>query len=235
MTRGESCELTRNDCKIVITKWKDNKSVILMSSAFGKDPEDNCKRWSKVENKNILVSRPCVIRQYNMNMGGVDLADRYIAYYRTSLRTRKWTVRFFTHMLDLAVVNSWICYNRDAKAAKTPKKQLLGLLEFRAQIAEVLIKSSIAKPAKKRGSIDESTEIGPLPKKMQRSEALPSHEVRLDRVDHFSEFVKRDSPMKCRLKGCLGKTRFRCMKCNVYLCLQNRNCFFSFHNNISIG
>src|SRR6218665_1150261 len=42
--------------------------------------------------KYISVTRPDIVNQYNANMGGMDLMDRIISYYRISARTKKWTI-----------------------------------------------------------------------------------------------------------------------------------------------
>ncbi|KAG8325165.1 hypothetical protein J6590_074681 [Homalodisca vitripennis] len=42
----------------------------------------------------IDVSRPSSIRSCNVNMGGIDLADRLISSYRIAGRTRNWTNRY---------------------------------------------------------------------------------------------------------------------------------------------
>jgi hypothetical protein len=49
MNRGESEEVVRSDGKLCITKWKDNKSVMMLSTAFGKQPVFNVLRWNKLE------------------------------------------------------------------------------------------------------------------------------------------------------------------------------------------
>ncbi|KAH9372612.1 hypothetical protein HPB48_013551 [Haemaphysalis longicornis] len=54
----------------------------MLSSIHAQEPEDTCRRWSCKENKYIDVPRPYIIAMYNFNMGGVDLADRMISYYR---------------------------------------------------------------------------------------------------------------------------------------------------------
>lgn len=69
-------------------------------------------RWAK-EEKKIDIIQALIMSKYNAQMGGADLIDRYISYYRISLWTHKWTVRVFAHFLDLACYNSWIQYQTD--------------------------------------------------------------------------------------------------------------------------
>lgn len=82
MSRGSSVENVREDETACIVKWKDNKSVLLLSSAVGTEPECNCKRWSKEKQKKLEIKQPALVRFYNENMSGVDLMDRYLSYCR---------------------------------------------------------------------------------------------------------------------------------------------------------
>ncbi|KAL3217787.1 hypothetical protein MRX96_032013 [Rhipicephalus microplus] len=47
--------------------------------------------------KHIDAFRPDVVRLYNVNMGGVDLADCMISYYRIKARVNKWTIKWLGH------------------------------------------------------------------------------------------------------------------------------------------
>ena len=103
--RGTVNQLVREDKKICIIQWFDNKEVLTASSEFGSDPLDTCRRWSKQDNAYIDVQRPGLVKHYNDKMGGVDLNDRMIAYYRICARTKKWTIRTILHMIDLCLAN----------------------------------------------------------------------------------------------------------------------------------
>ncbi|KAH9359624.1 hypothetical protein HPB48_021613 [Haemaphysalis longicornis] len=76
-------------------------------------------------------------------MGGVDLVDRYVSYYRTEDPYKKWTVRVFAHFLDLAVANSWIEYRNDCKLMDVAAKDMLDQFEFKNRIAETLIRTHV--------------------------------------------------------------------------------------------
>ncbi|KAG5893880.1 hypothetical protein JTB14_005336 [Gonioctena quinquepunctata] len=98
-----------NDGEVNFIQWFDQKPILLASTALGQHPTDNCKRWSKKDSKYRLVSRPCIVKCYNdYSMGGIDLIDRMMSYYRMSARTKKWTVKTIFHLIDLAIANSWI-------------------------------------------------------------------------------------------------------------------------------
>ncbi|XP_049517035.1 piggyBac transposable element-derived protein 1-like [Dermacentor silvarum] len=138
MQRGQShCKL-RSDEKMCVVQ--DTKSVLLFS-AFGTEPEGKCKRWAKHEKKKVDVTQPGVVSKYNASMCGVDIIDRYISYYRISLRKRKWTVRVFAPFLDFACCNSWIEYQRDCERALSPRKDRLDLLAFNVNIVSIFLKA----------------------------------------------------------------------------------------------
>src|SRR5258705_6551277 len=99
-------------------------------------------RWSKKEKKYVTVDRPNIVGMYNAKMGGVDLADRMLSFYRMSARTKKWTVRTIMHFVDLAVVNSWIEYRSDQETMQVPSKSVFQLFDFKFGVAEKLIQSA---------------------------------------------------------------------------------------------
>ncbi|GFY10012.1 piggyBac transposable element-derived protein 3 [Trichonephila clavipes] len=55
MERGSSVSRRREDGKACLVKWKDKKSVLLLSSAFGIKPEGSCKRWAKEQRQRVDV------------------------------------------------------------------------------------------------------------------------------------------------------------------------------------
>ncbi|KAH9364547.1 hypothetical protein HPB48_014585 [Haemaphysalis longicornis] len=124
-----------------LVKWKDNKSVLVFSIAFGVSPEGSCQRWSKDEKKKVKVPQLDAVAKYNQFMGGVDLVDCFVSYYRISMRTKKWTVRVLAQFLDMTCCNGWIEYQRLCEQSATPKQQRLDLLTFKMGIAIALIKA----------------------------------------------------------------------------------------------
>lgn len=120
--RGACDQFVRGDNKVALLKWYDNKPISAASSIHDEQPQDECRRGCRTENSHILVPRPAVIRHYNEKMGGVDVCDRMISFYRLSTRTRKWTVRTIMHFIDLALANAWFQYRHDAAMNGTASK-----------------------------------------------------------------------------------------------------------------
>ena len=84
--------------------WKDNKLVTLLSTFAGQHPiHENTKRYDRKEKKNIIIMFPNVIKQYNKFMGGVDLIDSLLGRYKITLKSRKWYMRIFYHLIQKIV------------------------------------------------------------------------------------------------------------------------------------
>lgn len=90
------------------TVWKDNKVVTLSSTYIGAEPAGKVTRYDKKLKQKVDITCPKIVQEYNMHMGGVDLMDSFLGRYRVRVKSRKWYLRLFYHLLDLAVINSWI-------------------------------------------------------------------------------------------------------------------------------
>jgi len=139
LQRGTCDSTVRRDGHIALIKWFDNKPILMASSVHGKLPQDSCRRWSKKDKQYIQVSRPSIIKEYNCKMGGVDLCDRMLSYYKMHIRSKKWTVRTMMHFVDLALVNAWFLYRQDMVARDARAKDIMQYLMFRMDVAETFM------------------------------------------------------------------------------------------------
>ena len=64
------------------------------------------------------IRKPHAVKEYNRHMGGVDKSDQLMSYYSFGHRTVKWWCRVFFHLLDMAVVNSYILYNESTQSTR---------------------------------------------------------------------------------------------------------------------
>nr|XP_005159764.1 piggyBac transposable element-derived protein 3-like [Danio rerio] len=212
-----------------IMKWYDNKAVLLASSFIGPEPVERCRRWSKEKKEYVEVDRPHIVKVYNHNMGGVDLADKFAALYRTDFRPRRWYLRILYYLIDLSLVNGWLLYRRHL--TQKQEKKYMPLLDFRVQVADALIKVGKQVDLNSRKRVRPSLEDDPTSHQaasppLQRISA-PSVDVRLDRCDHFP--IHAEKRGRCRLcKN--GYTQMACLKCKVLLCFtKDKNCFLEYH------
>ena len=230
--RGASDSVVRKDGKMNVVKWYDNKPVVMLSSAHGLMLQDKCRRWSKTEKKYIEVDRPAIIKQYNGKMGGVDLCDRLISYYRMDARTKKWTIRTIMHFIDLAVTNAWVQYRCDEEKKTTPRRDILQLIDFRMNIAETYL-AAVDEDSDDDADSDrndgDDEDVGAVSRR-RYVVPIPALPLRLSGAKHLPEMSSNSSAMRCRNQGCMGKTKVRCIACNVFLCMvAERNCFLAFH------
>lgn len=174
------------------------------------------------------MSQNCVRVQYAY-MGGVDLMDSFLGRYRIRIKSRKWYLRLFYHLLDLTTINSWVLMKKNLIAKGVSKKQLPNLGEFRNCLADTLCNIGMS-GGNKRGRPSTSSLEHELQIKKQKGpqHPLPSKDVRVDGFEHWPVFANR---LRCKMPNCKGTTQWSCTKCNVPLCLNQRNnCFKDFHS-----
>ncbi|CAG4974391.1 unnamed protein product [Colias eurytheme] len=222
------CEIkTRADGKMAVTRWMDNKPVVMLSTRLSNTHADECERWSKKNKVYERVRRPEVIKEYNENMGGVDLVDRMLAVCPSRNRTKKWTIRVISHMIDLAVANSYLQFKQREK--KKGVKNVIGIREFKMELGEKLIADNLDS-TDTDDPADEFEELLPKHKKRKTTIVpLPTKAIRQKKANHMPQHSSKQN--RCRNEGCYKKTTVTCKKCAVYLCFTaQRNCFEAFHN-----
>lgn len=164
-------------------------------------------------------------------MGGVDLLDGLISYYRIRLKSKKWYLRIFFHFVDLAMVNAWLRYRQDMVRAGLDKKDILDSLGFRAEVAEALcLMGKGTEYTRKRGRPSSGTVERDFQEKKKKNatKPIPQFDVRTDKVGHFP--VEAEKRQRCKKPHCGLKTSTFCIKCQVHLCFnKSRNCFSQFH------
>ena len=224
--------------------WIDNGPVTMLTTIHGLEGDDwkveklcrkpcttslNAAKVREVfgDNSQQLLKIPCVVDDYNLYMGGVDIADQLRGYYTTQLTSRRNWMPLFFWLLNISLVNSF-------KLA-----QLLGWLGSQVDFREELVWSLIE-------MAEEEAEIlvQPSAKKIQISkhstaDDLPA--VRLKVGNHFPIYNSdRKTYVWCSLKVKkdeggkslhVSESKVSCELCNVYLCFnQTHNCFKDFHS-----
>ena len=226
--RGKSFECFANidDIDVCSLCWKDNKVVNLLSTFVSAQPIEKIKRYDKTIKQRVEIDCPNIIKQYNKHMGGVDLADSLIGRYRIKMKSRKWYIRIFYHLVDITIVNSWILYK---KVCLVREEIPMSLCDFRINLGESLCRSGVSLQ-KTRGR--PSSSPGPFLQEKRKkciNSHIPSDDVRKDDISHWPVYINKR--LRCKLPNCTGYTFIKCEKCDTALCFnKSKNCFKDFHN-----
>ncbi|KAG5880857.1 hypothetical protein JTB14_034266 [Gonioctena quinquepunctata] len=126
-------------------------------------------------------------------------------------------------------------YRIDCRSQNFESKQIMDLLEFRLSLGEYLVAGTNKRVLEETDEGDNSENDinqGNKIKKRRVAASLSCGDKRLDGFEHRPNNEDMKNLVKCRLEGCESRSRIRCTKCNVFLCLsKNKNCFVSFHKN----
>ncbi|XP_022167869.1 piggyBac transposable element-derived protein 4-like, partial [Myzus persicae] len=224
MGRGTSFEICSNH-NIALVKWFDNKAVQLGSNFISSGTPTIVQRFDRKKKSLVFIECPEVVYLYNKSMGGVDKHDQLVSYYRTFIKSKKWTLRMLFHIFDMAVVNSWLEYKRDAINLKIPTKEIMDLIHFKQHLAESLIMiGSLSTPiSKRRGRPSSSDSINITPTRSPKNvDKRPLEEVRKDQYGHHPEYDDRKEAIRCKFEGCTGRTHVYCIKCGTHLCFTKK-------------
>lgn len=114
-------------------------------------------------------------------MGGVDLLDSYLGRSKIKIKSKKWYIRLFYHLLDLTVVNSWILFKKIRTQQENSSK--ITLVEFKSVVAQCLTDRGIQKHSRGRPSINLENKIQ-AKKRRGPAMPLPPKDVRRDQLSH---------------------------------------------------
>ena len=172
--RGTMDSRVSNDGDETIVRWQNNKMVNVASIFIGIGAIDKVKHWNKSEKAYVEVDRPEAIWYYNDYMGGVDLMDCLISYYPMTFRTKRWPTRAILHLFTLNVANAWIEYRERERKKRMKRIQILDLLSFRDEVAQILCKADQC-PTRVRGrpSFQSLLYYCPIPEKKTPAAVLP--------------------------------------------------------------
>lgn len=123
--------------------WNDSNIVHLFSTYAGAQPEGIAKRFDRAKGKSINVKCPNNVKIYNQHMGGVDLCDAHIGRSRITIRSRKWHLKLFFHMIDMICVNAFLCRKKRSKKSDDPGNKICSLIDFKENLSTSLCKIGI--------------------------------------------------------------------------------------------
>lgn len=208
-----------SDEEIGVFKWQDSKEVLLISNYHGTE-ETKVKRTQK-NGSRIDVKCPEVVKDYNINMGGVDLADRYMVLYQVDRKSKNGGI--FWGLLDVTFFYSYVVY-----------KQMfndISVLEFRRLVSNGLI--TYKNPKGRKRSFDQTPSTSPtICPKRRKTEYSVMKDIRLtNKGVHWPMFVENRGRCEvCSKKKIQSRPHGKCSECRVFLCLnEKKNCFAEFH------
>ncbi|XP_055936770.1 piggyBac transposable element-derived protein 3-like [Argiope bruennichi] len=97
--------------KITAVKWNDNKCATLATNFDIIEPLTSVSRRVKGKAEKNKIEQPCLVNNYNKNMGGVDSPDWLLEKHTIKIRGKKWYWSIFTRTVDMAVVTTCVIYN----------------------------------------------------------------------------------------------------------------------------
>lgn len=228
MQRGESRSTYTQDAMVMV--WRDSKPVYMASNHDQMEPMGAVQRFSKADKRYIEVPQPSINKEYNSNMGGVDLLDQSEKNYAITTRVRKWYWTIYMWFLNISMVQAWRLYRahmtgRHSRAAvglteteaekrkrrvEEKKTEEVPLLDFTRLVVEMLFK----------------TFTDPSRAEPQRTSMLRVATLAAVRHDNGRHLV-RLTEARGVCKQCHNRTRFRCTRCDV--ALHPEECFYLFH------
>jgi len=103
LKRGDIHVRTRADLTAIL--WRDKRDICMLMNIHNAPTEgDLCNEGGKAIKLQIVMD-------YNHHTGYVDKIDRMANSYSISCHTFKWTKKLFFHLLDLAILNSYIVHS----------------------------------------------------------------------------------------------------------------------------
>ena len=230
---------TWNGMACYFTAWMDKKPVHLLSTIMSKastcfhqvkQGAEAAATWSRVQ---FLI--PSIIKVYNKFMGGTDGFDWRIAAFRPKIITKSWVPKVLCHLLNAAMVNSYLIYKWHYGKLGELNEERFHLSEYVKIIMNELADEYIQSKVLITGLIVQETNT--------RSKASWNKD-RFRRVGaHFpvqnmisSESSREASDNKYRRRKCImchRKVSYQCEQCGVFLCLDaptgKANCWKQFH------
>ena len=167
-------------------------------------------REGNYRNEHGNAIKPAIVADYNLHMGHIDNADRMANSYTGSRRTWKWTKKLYFHLLDLAIVNSYILLTSCGG-----KKISHG--DFRLTLKREMLPRS-------------GHETRPT-MRVGRPDSASNNTRRLDTCHNKHWPGRSNKKRRCRVCSVGGVKRtviFRCAKCDVALCVE-QYCFEDYH------
>jgi hypothetical protein len=180
---------------ICAIKWRDNDDVKCLCNVYGSDPVTVSRMMPNGVKRDVPCPKSMLM--FGKMMQGVDRNDQlHSKFYGTAMssRVKKWTVRVFLSLVDIALANAWVLYKDSRNATSTS----LSHSDFWIDVADSFIG---------------------MPKVLPRSGIIPHRLLKFAEgvVVKGSGAACFRQCVVCSLKGKRSRTNYGCSTCKVPL------------------
>jgi len=184
--------------------WRDKRDVCMLTNIHSAPAEgDFCNEAGK-------AIKPQIVMDYNHHMGYVEKGDRMAISCFISRHTFKWTKKLFFHLLDLAILNSYILHSSCGGKKMSHR-------DFRYTLVRNM--SAHAGPEQR------------IPRPLGRPRNVESHVARLEVCGSKHWPIPSEMQLRCCVcmaRAVTQKVFVKCRKCEVGLCIK-KTCFEDYH------
>ena len=190
-------------------------------------------------NPTARLAIPTVVDDYNLFMGGVDIADQLLAVYTSHLPSRRTWLPLFFWLLDCCASNAYLLLSALDNTWSNSRRRFIQTLVW----GLVNVQNQQLKSGSNKLDADCNAKLETLlcsrnyvtEAKAKQPFSIPPSE------HHYAVKVGDDDRRKCvycRIKGKregivvqnARKASFKCSDCGHFLCIDlSRNCFMLFH------
>ncbi|XP_030839578.1 piggyBac transposable element-derived protein 4 [Strongylocentrotus purpuratus] len=215
--KGEPPKFFRKGDLMGVT-WHDTKRVSVLSTIHGTGCTHKEIRDKRSETGRRQVQKPIAVEGYNKAMGGVDLLDQRMAYYKYPHKHLKWYMVVYHFMVEVALVNAFLAYRIATKDMKRSTRS------FRLSVINSLLdnyaKTSTAGRPKALRESTRDNRLAPRLTGQHFAEQRPGQ----GKNRYYPDCVV------CSKKGRNGRvtTSYFCETCKLPMCLTP--CFKRYHS-----
>lgn len=220
---------------IMVCLFFDNAIIATISNNHNNAMTTTFRRKKDSTKKKIDI--PVMVQRYSDHMGGVDLANQLIGSYKIGFRSKKWWKAIFYHLIDIAVINSYVLYT---KIMKTANKLVKTQRQFRLELFDALVNEQrlfySSNGAKKRKA----------PNTMEITTVITSTQSQTSVITRNMIFQKSENFLNIQHYPCIGdklrdcyvcstnesrkKTTYMCEQCDIYM--HCPDCFKNWHERL---
>lgn len=253
---GTIKQLHKGDMTVMLWRPKPGKEVKMISSIHRPVRETVVQRKKPVFDRDkghflyqvVEVTVPDCSADYNKFMNAVDIADQIRSYYTTRRRTRKWWHRFFFFVLDTAICNAYVSYQRywtvvnEKRSAESETEsnvpfRPLTHSQFNEMLAEELLKSSAGRGRKRKRASDGSNTSSSSSSAEKRWTARRNKEKEEKKIPGCAavrSFLGLHRMEKIDNSGAKSKLYRNCIECTASTNTRKRTVYYCVECNVGL-